>query len=193
MSRQKKGDIETNYEVRSFDADITLEQYKALPKIPLYIVLDNLRSAFNVGSIFRLCDALRVSGLFLCGYTAHPPHIKLEKTSLGAAKYVPWQYFKTTHDSIAYLKSINVPVWAAETTSLSTPYTEVEFPMPVAIVFGNETSGISREILDICDKIIEIPMHGFKNSVNVAASAAVLGYAAAAKCRIDNTAIKKPV
>jgi tRNA G18 (ribose-2'-O)-methylase SpoU len=173
----KRGDIETNaFEVRSFDAAIPVEQYRELPKLPLYFVLDNLRSAFNVGSIFRLCDALRVSGLLLCGYTAHPPHLKLEKTSLGTVDFVPWQHFATTLDAVAWLRERKVPVWAAETCSHAEAYYEVVWPRPVAIVMGNEALGVSRHVLDICDQVVEIPLYGFKNSVNVAAAAAVVGF-----------------
>jgi len=177
-NRQKSGDTETNFEVRSFDAHIPLDEYSQLEKNPLYIILDNLRSAFNVGSIFRLCDAMRVSGLYLCGYTASPPHIKLEKTSLGTINYVPWKKFPETTDAVKYLKEQGIPVWAAETTSESIPYNTAEYPSPLGIVFGNEALGVSREVLDICEGLVEIPLHGFKNSINVAASCAVIGFAA---------------
>jgi tRNA G18 (ribose-2'-O)-methylase SpoU len=176
MGRQKKGDTETNFEVRSFDARMAQEDYRRLPKNGLYIILDNLRSAFNVGSIFRLCDALRVGGLFLCGYTAHPPHVKLEKTSLGTVGYVPWKHFGSTVDALRHCALHRIPVWACETTSVSVPYHSVRYPSPVAIVFGNEALGVSREVLESCERIIELPMAGFKNSVNVAASVAVVGY-----------------
>jgi tRNA G18 (ribose-2'-O)-methylase SpoU len=178
--RYKLGDTETNFEVRSFDARIPVEQYAALPKTPLYIILDNLRSAFNVGSVFRLCDAMRVSGLFLCGYTASPPHAKLDKTSLGTIDYVPWKKFPTAVEAVLYLKGRGVPVWAAETTSKSLPYNAVRYPSPLGIVFGNEALGVSAEALEACDALVEIPLYGFKNSINVAASCAVIGFAAAA-------------
>jgi len=177
-SRRKPGDMETNFEVRSFDARIPLEQYNLLNKNPLYIILDNLRSAFNVGSIFRLCDAMRVSGLFLCGYTASPPHVKLEKTSLGTINYVPWRKFPSTIDAVRFLKEQNIPVWAAETTSASVPYDKAGYPSPLGIVFGNEALGVSAEVLSLCDGLVEIPLQGFKNSINVAASCAVIGFAA---------------
>ena len=171
------GDIETTMmEVRSFDAKITIDEYKALPKNPLYIILDNLRSAFNVGSIFRLCDTMRVSGLFLCGYTAFPPHIKLEKTSLGTTDYVPWKRFENTTDAVRFLQQQKIPVWAAETTSRSKEYTSVAFPSEIGIVFGNEALGVSQDVLEICDDLIEIPMYGFKNSMNVATSVAVISF-----------------
>jgi tRNA G18 (ribose-2'-O)-methylase SpoU len=174
--KSEKGDIETNYDVRCLDASFTLAEYRALPKHPLYIILDNLRSAFNVGSIFRLCDTMRVSGLFCCGYTAHPPHIKLEKTSLGTIQFVPWRHFEDTIEAVRFLHDQNIPVWAAETTSHSQLYTTVRFPQPVGIVFGNEALGVSRNVLDQCDEFVEIPVYGFKNCMNVATSVSVLGY-----------------
>jgi tRNA G18 (ribose-2'-O)-methylase SpoU len=173
---QKKGDIETNFHVRSFDADISLEEYNALKKYPLYIILDNLRSAFNVGAVFRLCDAMRVAGLFLCGYTASPPHVKLEKTSLGTIDYVPWKKFDKAIDAVNYLVKKDIPVWAAETTSHSKPYNTVPVPAKLGVVFGNEALGVSKEVLKACSCLVEIPTHGFKNSLNVATSCSVIGY-----------------
>lgn len=172
----KRGDMETSFEVRSHDTQMTLDAYNALPKTQLYFILDNLRSAFNVGSIFRTCDILRVKGLFLCGYTAYPPHKKLEKTSLGTIDFVPWRHFDSTLDALSYLQGLNVPVWAAETTSASEPYAHANVPQEIGIVLGNEALGISREVMDRCDKIIEIPTFGFKNSLNVASACAVLGF-----------------
>jgi 23S rRNA (guanosine2251-2'-O)-methyltransferase len=178
MKRRDQSGIETNFEVRSLDAAIPLEEYSRLPKNPLYIILDNLRSAFNVGAIFRLCDAMRVSGLFLCGYTAYPPHKKLAKTSLGTIDYVPWKKFDATSDAVLFLKEQDIPVWAAETTSRSRAYDTAAYPPALGVVFGNEALGVSREVLALCDEIVEIPLYGFKNSLNVATSCAVIG------CRI---------
>lgn len=172
----KQGDMETNFKVRSFDAAMTQEEYNSLPKHPLYIILDNLRSAFNVGAIFRLCDTMRVAGLFLCGYTAAPPHVKLEKTSLGTIQFVPWKRFDKAIDAVQYLKKRGMPVWAAETTSHSIPYTEMTVPEKVGVVFGNEALGVSTEVLKACDCLLEIPTFGFKNSLNVATACAVIGY-----------------
>ena len=175
MKRKDTSGIETNFEVRSLDAAIPLDEYNRLPKNPLYIILDNLRSAFNVGAIFRLCDAMRVSGLLLCGYTAFPPHKKLAKTSLGTIEYVPWKKFDSAKDAVIFLRERGVPVWAAETTSKSKPYDAVEYPPELGVVFGNEALGVSREVLDMCGEIVEIPVFGFKNSINVATSCAVIG------------------
>lgn len=176
--RLEKGDMETNFEVRSFDSPMPLEEYNALPKNNLYIILDNLRSAFNVGAIFRTCDALRVSGLFLCGCTAFPPHPKLSKTSLGTIDFVPWKRFETTVEAVRFLQRQRIPVWAAETTSRSKKFHSVAYPEALGLVFGNEALGVGREVLEIVDDIIEIPLHGFKNSLNVATSVGIVGFRA---------------
>ena len=168
--------METNFEVRSHDADMSLEDYSRLEKHGLYIILDNLRSAFNVGAIFRLCDTMRVAGLFLTGYTASPPHRKLEKTSLGTIEFVPWRRFERAMDAVRFLREQGIPVWAAETTSRSRLYTEVKVRGQVGIVFGNEALGVSREVLEECDQLLYIPTYGFKNSLNVATACAVIGY-----------------
>jgi len=176
--RQKKGDTETNFEVRSFDAAIPLEEYRKLAKNKLFIVLDNLRSAFNVGAIFRTCDALRVSGLYLCGCTAVPPHVKLAKTSLGTIDYVPWRRYETALEAVSALRAEKIPVWAAETTSRSKPFYQMRYPPELCLVFGNEALGVSREVLKVCDEIVEIPLYGFKNSLNVATSVGIIGFRA---------------
>jgi tRNA G18 (ribose-2'-O)-methylase SpoU len=172
----KIGDIETGFGVRTLDAEISPQEYAELPKTPLYFVLDNLRSAFNVGAFFRLGDILRVSGIYLCGYTAFPPHIKLEKTSLGTIDFVKWKHFEKTEDAILDLKEKNYSVWAAETAENAVRYDKINVEKPIALVFGNEALGISRETLEICNGIMEIPVFGLKNSMNVATAGAVLGF-----------------
>jgi len=172
----QRGDIETSLGVRTLDARITPEEYRRLPKNPLWFVLDNLRSAFNVGAIFRLCDAMRVEGLLLCGYTAAPPHIKLAKTSLGTIDFVPWRRFSRTMQAIEWLREQGIAVWAAETCSRAARFDTVRWPGRVAVVLGNEALGVDREVLAACDRVVEIPLYGFKNSVNVATACAVLGF-----------------
>jgi tRNA G18 (ribose-2'-O)-methylase SpoU len=176
MKNTDQSGIETNFKVRTLDATISPEDYRKLPKHPLYVILDNLRSAFNVGAIFRLCDVMRVAGLFLCGYTASPPHAKLQKTSMGTVDYVPWKKFNSTREAIFSLKEQGIPVWAAETASASKRYDEAVVPSALGVVFGNEALGIGSDILEICDLCVEIPVYGFKNSLNVATSCAVIGY-----------------
>ena len=165
---------ETSFEVRDHDADLSPEAYAALGKHPIHLVLDHLRSAFNVGSIFRTADTARLAEVVTCGYTAHPPHPKLDKTALGTLEYVPSRHFDTTVEAVEDLQAAGVQVWALETTSRSVPHTAVVYPQPVALVLGNEALGVERAVLERCDRLIEIPMYGYKNSLNVAAACAVV-------------------
>lgn len=147
-----------------------------LPRQPLHVVLDNLRSAYNVGSIFRTSDACAAAHMHLCGMSAHPPHRKLEKTALGAFEYVPWTYYERVKDCIASLHASGIPVVAVEVADNAVPYTQFDWPKPVAVVFGNEVTGISESVQRLCDATVCIPMCGYKNSVNVATAAGVLLY-----------------
>jgi len=165
---------ETSFVVRTQDSPLSLDDYRKLPRHPIHLVLDNLRSAFNVGSIFRTGDTARIASISTCGYTAHPPHPKLEKTALGTIDCVPSTHFTTTESAILALQEHGVSVHALETTSASSTYTDLSFPKPIGLVLGNEALGISREVLEACDGLIQIPTFGFKNSLNVASAAAVV-------------------
>lgn len=148
----------------------------ALARNPIHVVLDNLRSAYNVGSIFRTSDAGAVEHIHLCGMCAHPPHPKLEKTALGAFEYVPWTYYERNRDCMEALKERGIPVVAIEITDEAVPMHEFEWPQPVAIVFGNEVNGINHRVLARSDAVVKIPMHGYKNSINVATAFGVVLY-----------------
>ena len=150
-----------------------------LPKIdrnPVHVVLDNLRSAYNVGSIFRTSDAGAVEHIHLCGMSAHPPHKKLDKTALGAFEYVPWTYHERTTDALEELRQKGILRVAVEVTENSVPLPDFEWPSPVAIVFGNEVTGINERVLRACDAAVRIPMHGYKNSMNVATAFGIVLY-----------------
>lgn len=172
--KQANGCEETRLDVRSCDSALPLEEYRRLEKFPATLVLDNLRSAFNVGSIFRTADTARIERVITCGYTAHPPHPRLEKTALGTLDYVDTVHCESTEEAVAQLQGSGVPVWALETTSQSQTYTVAQFPRPVALVLGNEALGVSEDVLTKCDHLIEIPVFGFKNSLNVASASAVV-------------------
>ena len=178
MKRLEPGSYgkETTFAVRNHDIHMTPAEYKCLPKHPLHLILDNLRSAFNVGSIFRTADTARIAGIATCGYTAHPPHAKLAKTALGTLDYIPAEHFDSALEAVQSFQRRNIPVWALETTSHSRPYTSVTYPRPVAIVLGNEALGVSREVLEKSDERIEIPVYGYKNSLNVASACAVVAF-----------------
>ncbi len=140
----------------------------------LNIVLDNIRSAYNVGSIFRTADAAGNCMIYICGISPFPPNPKIPKTSLGAENSVPWKYFKNTQEAIEDLKLKQIPVFAAEKTKNSIDYRQIEFPDTLALVFGHEIEGVGEIPLQMSDKVVHIPMRGIKESLNVATAAGIL-------------------
>jgi tRNA G18 (ribose-2'-O)-methylase SpoU len=147
----------------------SLNELHLVKKLPVYVVLHSIRSSYNVGSIFRTSDGAMIEKLYLCGYTPHPPKKEILKTALGATESIKWEYVKDTLAVIKELKSRGIKICALELTDNSKPYynlTKDDFP--IAIVVGNEISGVSQEILDYCDLSIEIPQYGIKQSLNVA-------------------------
>lgn len=144
----------------------------------LRVVLDNIRSAFNVGSIFRTAEAAGVEHLHLCGISATPENPKVRKTALGAERMVPWSHDLST---LAVLEALRAEGWtrvAVELTDRSVPYNEYRYPRRCALVFGHEVAGVPLPVLDACDAVIEIPMAGRKNSLNVATSAGIVLFGA---------------
>ncbi len=144
---------------------------------PLTLVLDNVRSAHNVGNILRAAEASRATRVFHCGLTPVPPEPKLLKTAMGAAEYVPHEHAHSTLGVVRALQESGVQVWGCETSARSVPYPRAApagWPSPLALVLGNELIGVDTEVLDACDLVIEIPMHGVKNSLNVATAASIL-------------------
>lgn len=154
----------------------TLDSIYQVKKLPVYVVLNSIRSSYNVGSIFRTSDGAMIEKLFLCGYTPHPPHSDLPsgnkdvlKTSLGATESVRWEYVKDPKDVVRQMKENGIKVCALELTSKSFPYYELTKDVfPVCLLIGNEITGVSQELLDMCDFSIEIPQFGIKQSLNVA-------------------------
>ncbi len=141
---------------------------------PVHIVLDNIRSAYNVGSIFRTADAGAALHMHLCGMTAYPPNIKLAKTALGAMDYVPWTYYPRTMDCVEALRRERVSIVAIETAPGAVAHTAYPWPQPVAIVFGHEVRGVAPDVLDAADAAAVIPMSGYKNTINVATAFGVV-------------------
>ena len=155
-------------------AGLPAEERRDLPRRPLHVVLDNIRSAYNVGSMFRTSDASAVEHVYLCGMSAHPPHKKIEKTALGAQDYVPWSYSERTKDVLTGLRERSIPIVGIEVTDSAESLYSFAWPKPVAVVFGNEVTGISEKNLGRCDAVVKIPMHGYKNSLNVATAFGVV-------------------
>jgi tRNA G18 (ribose-2'-O)-methylase SpoU len=147
----------------------TLETLHKVKKIPVYVLLDSIRSNYNVGSIFRTSDGAMIEKLYLCGYTPHPPKKEILKTALGSTESVNWEYVKDPKEVIIKLKSEGIKIYALELTSKSMPYYKVELAaFPLCLLIGNEITGVSQDLLDLCDYSIEIPQYGIKQSLNVA-------------------------
>ena len=154
----------------------TPEEYAAMEKMPVTVVLDNVRSAQNVGAFFRTSDAFAVEHIALCGITAAPPAREIHKTALGAEQTVPWSCHASTEECIARLRAEGCEVWAVEQVEGSVPLGRFE-PRPgvrYALVFGNEVEGVGQGAVDLCDGAIEIPQAGVKHSINVAVSGGVV-------------------
>lgn len=155
---------------------ITADEFKKADKIPLVVVLDQVRSLNNIGSVFRTSDAFRVESIYLCGITATPPHADIHKTALGAEFSVEWKYFQNTEDAVKELQLEKTKVFAIEQVeqSIMLQDFEVEPEGHYAIVFGNEVKGVAQNVVDLCDGCIEIPQFGTKHSLNVSVTAGIV-------------------
>lgn len=153
----------------------SIADFKQAGKTPLIVVLDNIRSMHNVGSIFRTADAFLIESMYLCGYTPQPPHRDINKTALGATETVEWKYFNTTIEAIRQLKEAGYFIYGVEQAEGSISLENCHFHQDKSVlVFGNEVEGVSNEVLDLCDACIEIPQLGSKHSLNVAVSAGIV-------------------
>ncbi len=155
---------------------ISIEEFKETEKIPLTIILDNIRSLNNIGSIFRTSDAFLVENIVLCGITATPPHPDIHKTALGAEYSVDWTYFKNTSDAINRLKENGYTICALEQATESIILNNMTFDKSrkYALILGNEVKGVTQDIVNMCDICIEIPQHGTKHSLNVSIAAGIV-------------------
>ncbi len=154
----------------------SLTAYSMVQKLPVIVVLDNIRSCHNIGSVFRTCDALLVDKVMLCGITATPPNKEIHKAALDAEKSVVWNYFSDTAEAIKHLRSEGCMVFAVEQVEGAVMLPDFT-PKPtdkLALVFGNEVKGVDQRIIDLCDGAIEIPQFGTKHSFNVSVSAGIV-------------------
>ena len=153
------------------------EEFKGAERLPIIVVLDNVRSAYNVGSVFRTCDAFPVEAMYLCGITCYPPHKEITKTALGAHETVSWKYFPTTKEAVQELKVSGYKVYAVEQAKDAMMLNDQQLAtsgQKLALVFGHEVNGVHQDIIDLCDGCIEIPQGGTKHSLNIAVSAGVV-------------------
>ncbi|MDP4176260.1 MAG: RNA methyltransferase [Bacteroidota bacterium] len=147
----------------------TLDTLDSVSKVPVFSLLDNIRSTYNVGSIFRTSDGAMIEKLYLCGYTPHPPKKEILKTALGSTESVSWEYSADARQTVLELKKKGVKICALELTDKSIPYYDLnEQIFPVCLIVGNEITGVSQDLIDLCDFSIEIPQYGIKQSLNVA-------------------------
>lgn len=155
---------------------ITPDEFRQSQKLPIIVVLDNVRSMHNVGSIFRTSDAFLLEAIYLCGYTPRPPHRDIQKTALGATETVMWKSFDAIQEALNELKEKNYRLIAAEQTVDSLPLHQINFKAgeKLAIVFGNEVDGVQQEVIDQCATCIEIPQLGTKHSLNVSVAAGIV-------------------
>ena len=153
---------------------ISKEDFEKAEKLPIIIVLDNIRSLSNVGAFFRTADAFRIGELFLCGITACPPHREIHKTALGADETVKWRYFESTVAACQALKAEGYRIFAVEQVEGSVALQDFEFEPHTAYVLGNEVEGVNEEVLPFCESAIELPQEGTKHSINVSVCAGII-------------------
>jgi tRNA G18 (ribose-2'-O)-methylase SpoU len=155
---------------------LNVADFKAASKTPIIIVLDNIRSLNNIGSVFRTADAFLIEAIYLCGITACPPHRDIQKTALGATETVHWEYFKDTEEAIQQLKSRDYKVFAIEQADKSLPLDTFapEPNQPLAVIFGNEVTGVTESAIALVDGVIEIPQFGTKHSLNISVSVGIV-------------------
>ena len=142
----------------------------------VHVLLDNIRSAFNTGSIFRTSETAGIFMLHLCGITPYPPHLKLEKTALGTIDYVKWDYSKSSIEKVKELKEQGIKIISVEIAPNAYNYSDFCYPDKFCLVMGHELMGVSDEILQISDAVVQIPLRGVKNSLNVAVSYGIVVY-----------------
>lgn len=164
---------------------LSVEAYQEVEKSPVVVVLDNVRSCNNIGSVFRTSDALLIEKVILCGITATPPNKDIHKTALDAEKSVAWEYFENTTDAVEKLKAANFVVFAVEQVenSMMLPDFVPEKNKKLALVFGNEVKGVEQSVVDMCDGAIEIPQYGTKHSFNISVSAGIVLWDIVSKMR----------
>lgn len=155
---------------------LSIEEFKAAKKLPLIVVLDNVRSLYNVGSVFRSADAFRVEAIWLCGVTGCPPNAEIHKTALGGEDSVAWRYFKDTDEAVRELHAEGRFVWSVEQVEGSTKLQQLKLSPDVsaAVILGNEVKGVQQSVVDMSDGCLEIPQFGTKHSLNVSTTAGIV-------------------
>ena len=154
----------------------SVDEFKQAEKLPVIVVLENIRSAYNVGSVFRTADAFLLEAIYICGYTCVPPHKEIKKTALGAEDSVTWKHFESTALAIQELQQMYYKIFAVEQAAGSTLLNNLNYKPgeKIAVIFGNEVTGVEQQTIEQCAGCIEIPQHGMKHSLNIATAAGVV-------------------
>ena len=164
-------------QLRDVDEKEITDKLMTIKRRPLYFILENIYDTYNIGGLFRLADALAIKKIYLCGETEVPPNSRIKKASIGTYKVVPWEYKKTVKEAVKELRKFQkISVIAVEQHKTSVSYQKINYSMPLALLLGNESYGMTEETLRLCDKIAEIPMWGINKSLNVIVSAAIVSY-----------------
>jgi len=165
---------------------MNVDQYREADKLPLVVVLDNVRSQHNVGAVFRTADAMRIERVVLCGICCCPPNQEIHKTALGAEESVEWSYYKETLDAVQDLQAQGYTVYAVEQAhdSITLEEAAAQLPDKVAVVLGHEVFGVQQSVVDNCSQCIEIPQYGTKHSMNVSVTAGIVLYRLASSLRL---------
>ncbi|MEI7652808.1 MAG: TrmH family RNA methyltransferase [bacterium] len=168
-------------QLRKVDAQSMVVVRDGLKRNPVYLILENIYDTYNIGGLFRLADGLGVTSMYLCGETTPPPNNRIHKASCGTYKVVPWKYFPTVSNALDDIRSKisstdPLTVVAIEQSATSIPYHSFTPTFPIAVVVGNETTGVTQPTLSLCDHVLEIPMWGINMSLNVIVSAGIVSY-----------------
>ena len=176
-----------SHQIRRSNPKESKKLQQQIKRHPIVLVLDNVLDTYNIGSFFRLADALAVEKIYLCGPVVTPPNIKIHRASIGTWKWVPWEQVESTKDCLLQLKKDGYQIVACEQTKDSLNYLDAKYDFPIAIIAGSESYGISKEILKLVDKVVEIPMYGINISLNVLVATSIIAFNAISKLPHKNT------
>ena len=165
----------------------SVEEFRDSTKIPVIVILENIRSMHNVGSVFRTADAFLIEAIYICGYTAQPPRKEIDKTALGATETVNWEYFTSANEAIEKLKANDYSIYAIEQAEGSISLEQIDLlqAKKLAVIFGNEVTGVDENSITQCDGCIEIPQYGMKHSLNISVAAGIVLWEMAKKFAVN--------
>jgi len=166
------------HQIRRSKSRVASKRQKLIKKNPVVLVLDNVLDTYNIGSFFRLADAIAAQAIYLCGPLVTPPNIKIHRASIGTWKWTSWQHFDNSLDCVKSLKAKGYQIVSCELSKKSIPYNKAKYKAPLAIIAGSESTGISQNIINISDLIVEIPMYGINKSLNTLIATSIISYQA---------------